>query len=143
MDLGKAHKIINDLSVSLKEDDGVSFYDSKRLPHPRDEIVFALLLGLKFLPDTRNDVQAALTALARYQDGVGPEPLSPPALSAEDLVGMLKATASGRRSANETERLIDRAAETVDDAEIERLSEFRQSYEEKRSLFLSMAERVV
>lgn len=145
MNLEKAQKIIDDWSLAMKEDDGVSFYDSSRLPHPRDQIVFALLLGLKFLPDMRSEILGALAALARYQDGVGPAPISPEVvlpevLSPEDLMGMLKQTASGQRDASEAERIIAGAS---DSAEAEKITALKQSYEARRARYFSMADRVL
>lgn len=140
MNLDKAQKIIDDWGMAMEEDDGVSFYDSTRLPHARDEIVFALLLGLKFLPDMRGEILSALAALARYQDGVGSEPISPEILSPEDLMGMLKQTASGRRDASETERIIANASES---SNVEKITALKQSYEQRRARYFSMADRVL
>ena len=145
MNLDKAYKIIDDLSVIMREDDGSSFYDSSLLPHPREDIVFALLLGLKFLPDMKSEIRGALAALARYQDGVGPEPIAPSdlppkGLSPEDLVGMLKDTLSGRRDASEAEQLLASASESSKNG---KLMALEQSCAEKRAQFFAMADRVL
>ena len=123
----------------MKFDDGASFYDSSLLPHSRDDIVFALLLGLKFVPDKREAIREALAALARYQEDVGPRPISPALLKPENLMSMLKDAASGKRKADEAEQMISTASESRKN---DKIAALEKKFEKDRADYWSMADRV-
>ena len=71
--------IIADFGQCIEDNNltGVSFYDEKFLPHPKDAIFKALAKGINAAPnqETLEALKISITMLPSFQNGVGPIPV--------------------------------------------------------------------
>lgn len=78
-EIRETQQIIGKYAKVMGEMDGISFYDVKALPLPKDIIAKALLLAIKLTGDEhqRESLKVALNILARFQEGVGDNHIRP------------------------------------------------------------------
>ena len=95
IDPERAQKVIDDYAALLRRVDGTHFHDVATLPHSKAEIARALLRALHETSDPvlRLALGGSLLCLARFQQGVGPEPVDP-ANGEDERTEALKAMAA-------------------------------------------------
>lgn len=78
-EIRETQEILRGYAQAVQHTDGMSFYDTTLLPHPKDNIAKALLLAIKLTSDEnhRENLKVMLALLSRFQDDVGENPVRP------------------------------------------------------------------
>ncbi|MCH7778030.1 MAG: hypothetical protein IH878_16090 [Gemmatimonadetes bacterium] len=131
--------IIGDFGALMEKGiDPITYYDVSMLPHAKEDILKALLISIKFSsdPTLREHFKVALVFLAQFQEGVGPNPISPLPV---DLAALMEAKDAGKISIQEVILKVAEASSTVDQS---KLSALKEKVTQESFGFLEMARAV-